>query len=84
MTDGPLNEKPLHEWTNRALADRERSYPAGRDPNYGPTVMAEIERRRARSNQLFTFYGLVFTAISAFGSMVAAIASLLVALHYPK
>jgi hypothetical protein len=84
MTDAPMNEKPLYEWTDKELADRERSYPTGRDPNHGDNLKAEVERRRARTNQRYTFWGVVFAAVAAFGSMIAAIASLLVTFHYPK
>ena len=69
-----MNDKPPHEWTDKELADQERDYPYFH-PTHGDRLKAEIDRRRARTNQRYTFWGVVFAAVAAFGSMIAAFAS---------
>jgi hypothetical protein len=69
--------KPLHEWTDKELAERERIYPLGVDPLHGPSLGAEINRRNNQRNRRYVLASVICAAIAAFGSMIAAIASLL-------
>jgi hypothetical protein len=71
-----MDERPLSEWTEKELAERERSYPRV-DPTYGLDLAAEINRRRARKSQRYVLASVIIAAVSAFGSMVAAIVSLI-------
>jgi hypothetical protein len=73
--------RPLHEWTDKQLADRLRSYPTGNDPTHGWNLKAEIERRRNIKIMRYTLAGVIAAAVAAVGSMLAAIASL-VAVYY--
>ena len=69
------NPKPLYDWTNKELAERLRQYPSGVDPLHGPNLRAEIERRQNQRNRRYTLAAVILAAISALGSMAAAIAS---------
>ena len=66
-------------WTDKKLAEAERQYPVG--DLRGDELRAEINRRRGRSEHLYTLWATVAAAISALGSMIAAIASLLALRH---
>ena len=70
-----MSDKPLKEWTNAELAGKERTYPLG--DVYGDELRAEIGRREIVRNRRYVLAGIIVAAVSAFGSMVAAIASLI-------
>lgn len=54
---------------------KERGYPLGEV--YGDQIRAEIIRRAALRNERYLLASVIVAAISALGSMVAAIATLL-------
>ena len=68
-------EKPFHEWTRNELRTKERVYPIADE--YGEEIRAEIIRRAALRNERYLLASVVVAAISALGSMIAAIATLL-------
>jgi hypothetical protein len=70
-----MDPKPLHQLTDKELAERHRTYPRGIDPTYGANLGAEVERRQNQRNRRYALAAVAFAAISAFGSMIAAIAS---------
>jgi hypothetical protein len=70
-----MNERTLSEWSEKELLKKERSYPIG--DTYGDELRAEISRRHVQRNQRYMLAGVVVAAISAIGSMLAAVASLL-------
>jgi hypothetical protein len=74
-----LTEKPLHEWSRDQLLRQERGSPLGQE--YGDQIRAEIIRRALLRNERYLLAGVIVAAISALGSMIAAIATLL-ALHH--
>jgi hypothetical protein len=67
------------EWSLKELIEKERSFPVGHLD--GAELRAEINRRYTQRNQRYVLASIIAAAISALGSMVAAIASLMVALH---
>ena len=69
-----LMEKPFHEWTRNELRTKERVYPIADE--YGE-IRAEIIRRAALRNERYLLASVVVAAISALGSMIAAVATLL-------
>jgi hypothetical protein len=66
-------------WTDKKLADAERQYTAG--DLRGEELRAEMNRLRGHREQRYTLWATVAAAISALGSMIAAIASLLTLRH---
>jgi hypothetical protein len=68
-------KKPFHEWTRDELLQKERGYPLGEE--YGDHIRAEIIRRAALRNERYLVASVVVAAISAVGSMIAAIATLI-------
>ena len=66
-------EKPVHEWTRDELLLKERGYPLGEV--YGDQIRAEIIRRVALRNERYVLLSIVVAAISALGSMIAAVAT---------
>jgi hypothetical protein len=75
-----MNDKPLSDWTDAELASRERAYPV--DDQYGLELRAEIQRRESRKDRRLVLAGIIFAAVSAFASMIAALASLLTLLFH--
>lgn len=67
--------KPLYEMTDKELSALHRSYPSGNHPIYGRDFGAEIERRRNGRARCITLATVIFAALSAVGSLGAAIAS---------
>ena len=67
--------KDLFEFTNRELADLERTYPSGHHPLYGLSLKAEIERRRNQRNARYTLASVIIAMVAALASAAAAIAS---------
>jgi hypothetical protein len=65
----------LYNLSDAQLAALERDYPTGVHPIYGPTLAAEINRRRVLQAQRNSFVSVSIAAASAFFSMCAAIAS---------
>jgi hypothetical protein len=65
-------------WSLKELIEKERSFTVG--DMRGAELRAEINRRLAQSNQRYVLAGVIAAAVSAFGSMIAAIASL-ISLH---
>lgn len=72
-------EKPIHEWTRDKLLKQERDFPLGQV--YGDQIRAEIIRRAALRNERYLLLGIIVAAISALGSMIAAVATLLALYH---
>ena len=72
-------EKPIHEWSRDELLKQERGYPLGQE--YGDQIRAETIRRAALRNERYLLLGIIVAAISALGSMIAAIATLLALYH---
>jgi len=68
-------EKPFHEWSRNELLRKERGYPIADE--YGDEIRAEIFRRAALRNERYLLASVVVAAISALGSMIAAVATLL-------
>lgn len=66
------------EWPLKELLAKERTFTVG--DMRGAELQAEITRRRSKRDRQYVLAGVIAAAISAFGSMIAAIASLL-ALH---
>jgi hypothetical protein len=66
--------KPFHEWTTNERLREERGYPIADE--YGDTIRAEIIRRAAVRNERYLLASVVVAAISALGSMIAAVATL--------
>ena len=76
--DNELRQRPLanlHTWSYRDLIKRERGY--GVHDMQAVELRAEISRRREHRSQIYTLASVTAAAISAFGSMIAAIVSLL-------
>jgi hypothetical protein len=67
------------EWPLKKLIEKERSFAVG--DLRGTELKAEIQRRYDARNQRYLRATLIAAAASAFGSMIAAIASL-AALHF--
>ena len=67
-------EKPFHEWTRNELRTKERVYPIADE--YGEEIRAEIIRRAALRNERYLLASVIVAAISALGSMIAAVALL--------
>jgi hypothetical protein len=67
------------EWPLKKLIEKERSFTVG--DLRGTELKAEIQRRYDVRNQRYLLATLIAAATSAFGSMIAAIASL-AALHF--
>lgn len=74
-----MMDKPIHEWTRDELLRKERGYPLGE--MYGDQIRAEIIRRTALRNERYLLASVFVAAISALGSMVAAVATLLALYH---
>jgi len=68
-------ERPVHEWSKDELLKGERGQPLGQI--YGDQIRAEIIRRAALRNERYLLASVVVAAISALGSMIAAVATLL-------
>ena len=68
-------EKPFHEWTRNELRTKERVYPIPDES--GEEIRAEIIRRAALRNERYLLASVIVAAISALGSMIAAVATLL-------
>jgi hypothetical protein len=68
-------EKPFHEWTKNELRTKERVYPIAHES--GEEIRAEIIRRAALRNERYLLASVIVAAISALGSMIAAVATLL-------
>jgi hypothetical protein len=67
------------QWSLKRLIEKERSFTVG--DMRGTELKAEIQRRFDARNQRYLLATLIAAATSAFGSMIAAIASL-AALHF--
>jgi hypothetical protein len=67
------------QWPLKALIAKERSFTVG--DMRGTELRAEIQRRYDARNQRYLLATLIAAATSAFGSMIAAIASS-AALHF--
>jgi hypothetical protein len=63
------------KWSLKELRAKERSFTVG--DMRGAEIQAEIKRRLAQRNQWYILASVIAAAVSAFGSMIAAIASLL-------
>jgi hypothetical protein len=70
-----MNERPVHKWTKQELLQKERGYPLGEV--YGDQIRAEIIRRAALRNERYLLASVIVAAISALGSMIAAVATLI-------
>lgn len=68
-------EKPVHKWTKHELLQMERGYPLGEV--FGDQIRAEIIRRAALRNERYLLAGVIVAAVSALGSMIAAVATLI-------
>ena len=68
-------ERPVHEWTKDELLQKERGQPLGQI--YGDQIRAEIIRRAALRNERYLLAGVIVAAVSALGSMIAAVATLI-------
>ena len=68
-------EKPVHKWTKDELLKMERGSPLGEV--FGDQIRAEIIRRAALRNESYLLASVVVAAISALGSMIAAVATLI-------
>jgi len=73
MTERPFGN--FKEWSLKELIEKERSFTVG--DMRGAELQAEIKRRYSQRNQWYSLAGIIFAAIAAFGSMIAAIASLI-------
>jgi hypothetical protein len=71
-----VTDKPFHEWTKDELVRKERAYPLGGE-EYGDQIRAEIARRAALRHERYLLLSVIVAAVSALGSMIAAIATLL-------
>jgi hypothetical protein len=69
------DQTPFSELTDKELRQKERSYPIG--DLYGDELRLEINRRDGKRSQHYVPAGIIVAAVSAFGSMIAAIASLI-------
>jgi hypothetical protein len=69
------DQTPFSELTDKELGQKERSYPIG--DSYGDELRLEINRRDGKRSQRYVLAGIIVAAVSAFGSMIAAIASLI-------
>ena len=65
----------FHTWSLRALETRERGY--GVNDMHAIEIRAEIKRRHDKRTRRYTLAAVTAAAISAFGSMVAAVANLM-------
>jgi hypothetical protein len=77
-TEADLRKRPLanlHTWSFKDLKKRERGY--GVHDMQAEELRAEIKRRREHRSQIYTLSSVTAAAISAFGSMIAAIVSLM-------
>ena len=72
--DGML-ERPVHEWIKDELLLGERGQPLGQV--YGDQIRAEILRRATLRNKRYLLAGVIVAAVSALGSMIAAVATLI-------
>jgi hypothetical protein len=68
--------EPLNDLTDHQIEDLSRQYPSGDHPIYGLNLPTEIERRERLADRRYILTAIVISAISAFFSLVAAIASL--------
>jgi hypothetical protein len=68
-------ERPVHEWTKDELLLGERGQPLGQV--YGDQIRAEILRRATLRNERYLLAGVIVAAVSALGSMIAAVATLI-------
>ena len=68
-------EKPVHKWTKQELLLMERGYPLGEV--FGDQIRAVIIRRAALRYERYLLAGIIVAAISALGSMIAALATLI-------
>jgi hypothetical protein len=76
MTERPFGN--FKEWPLKELIEKERSFTVG--DMRGAELQAEINHRYALRNQRYSLAGIICAAVAAFGSMIAAIASLM-AIH---
>lgn len=63
------------QWPLKELIEKERSFTVG--DSRGAEIKAEIDRRLAQSSQRKLRISTIAAAVSAFGSMIAAIVSLI-------
>jgi hypothetical protein len=68
---------PVHDLTDHQLEDLSREYPSGNRTVYGLSLPTEIERQERLANRRYILTAIVISAMSAFFSMVAAIATLI-------
>jgi hypothetical protein len=74
---GKLMVTPLHDLTGHQVEDLSGEYPSGNRPVYGLNLPTEIERQELRANRRYILSAIVISAMSAFFSMVAAVAALI-------
>jgi len=67
------------QWSLKDLVEKERSFTVG--DLRGAELQAEIKRWYDQPNQQYLLATLIAAAVSAFGSMIAAIASLAARQH---
>ncbi len=63
------------QWPLKELIEKERTFTVG--DSRGAEIKAEIDRRLAQRNQQQLRTSIIIAAVSAIGSMIAAIASLI-------
>ncbi len=68
-------DRPVHEWTKDELLHGERGQPLGQI--FGDQIRAEILRRATLRNERYLLAGIIVAAVSALGSMIAAVATLI-------
>jgi hypothetical protein len=71
-----MTDKPFHQWTKDELVQKERAHPLGGE-EYGDQIRSEIERRSAMRHERYLLLSVIVAAVSALGSMIAAIATLI-------
>jgi len=77
--EAAVRKKPLanfHAWSTRALEIRERGY--SQTDAHAVEMRAELQRRYNKRIRRYTFATITAAAISAIGSMIAAIANVMV------
>jgi hypothetical protein len=74
---GKVMVTPLHDLTDHQVEDLSQEYPSGNHPVYGLNLPTEIERQERLANRRYILTAIVISAMSAFFSMVATIATLI-------
>ncbi|MGP8231238.1 MAG: hypothetical protein ACLQL2_01035 [Methylovirgula sp.] len=74
-----MNPKPYGEMSLEELRQEIRHYAVG--DNRRTQIQAELDLRQAKNTENLLFWSTIAAAIAACGSMIAAIASVVVAFH---